>query len=142
MPAPTRRVARPRYPSVSLGALPVDGINKALGTELEPGNVRLSSTAHRHIAEDHPDDYADCIAALPAAVAFPTFAGQGPGHTRNFEIVKRVSRPDRRSVLVAIGLEMDESGEYRVKSCYLIAPEKVDKRRTNGTLRQIIAASK
>ena len=123
MPAP------PRYPSIDLGPLPVEMINATLGTELEPGRARLSAQAHRHVAEDHPDDYAACIAALPLAVAEPSFVGQGPGHTRNFEMVRRIARADGRVVLVAIGLEMDEKGEYRVRSCYLISAETVDERR-------------
>lgn len=123
MPAP------PRYPPIDFGPLPVDLINAILGTELEPSRVRLSAQAHRHIAEDHPDDYATCIAALPLAIAEPSFVGQGPGHTRNFELVRRVARADGPAVLVAIGLEMDDKGEYRVRTCYLISAGKVDERR-------------
>ena len=126
-----------RYRAIPLGPLPVDVINRALGTELEPGHVRLSAAAHQHMAEKHPADYAACIAALASAIASPTFAGQAPNYTRNFEIVKRVPRPDRKAVLVAIGIERDGAGEYRVRSCYLVEPEKVETRRGNGTLRQV-----
>ncbi len=132
----TAGLKRPRYPAVALGDLPVAAINAALGTELEAGLVRLSETAHRHIAEDHPHDYSDCIAALPQAIALPTFIGQAPGHARNFEMVKRIARSDGQAVLVAIGLEPDETSAYRVKSCYLISAEKVDARRRAGTLKQ------
>ena len=127
-----------RYRAILLGPLPVDVINRALGTELEPGNARLSAIAHRHMAMDHPNDYEACVAALADAIASPTFVGQAPNHVRNFEIVKRVARPDRRAVLVAIGIEMDEAGEYRVRTCYLVEPGKVDTRRANGTLRQVL----
>ena len=126
---------RPRYPAVPLGDLPVVTINAALGTELEPGPVRLSGVAHRHIAEDHPDVYQDCIAALPQAVAAPTFIGQAPHQGRNFEMVKRLVRPDGRSVLVAVGLQPDDDGTYRVKSCYLISADTVDARRRAHTLK-------
>lgn len=126
---------RPRYLAVPLGNLPVAAINAALGTELEPGPVRLSEAAHRHIAEDHPDVYQDCIAALPQAVAAPTFIGQAPHQGRNFEMVKRVVRPDGRSVLVAVGLQPDDDGTYRVKSCYLISADTVDARRQARTLK-------
>ena len=126
-----------RYRAVFLGPLPVEAINRALGTELEPGHARLSAVAHRHMAEEHPDDYATCIAALASAIASPTFVGQAPKHTRNFEIVKRVPRPDRKAVLVAIGIERDDAGEYRVRTCYLVEPGKVEMRRRNGTLRQV-----
>jgi hypothetical protein len=68
----------PKYPAVDLGQLPVGIINAVLGTELEPGRVRLSEQAHRHMAEDHPDDYAVCFPVLAAAIATPTFIGQAP----------------------------------------------------------------
>jgi hypothetical protein len=86
------------------------------------------------MAEDHPADYADCIAALPATIASPTFIGQAPGHTRNFEMVRRIARPDGQAVLVAIGLEVDDVGDYRVRSCYLISAATVDARRRAGRL--------
>ncbi len=62
-----------RYSAVDLGPLPVDLINRTLGTELDPGRVRLSARAHRHIAEDRPDDYPTCIGALPGVIAAPTY---------------------------------------------------------------------
>lgn len=99
--------------------------------------VWLSSAAHRHIAEDHPPDYPTCIAALPDAIAAPTFVGQAPRHSRNFELVKRIGRPDRQAVLVAISLEPDETGRLRVRSCYLISAEDVDARRRAGRLRPL-----
>ena len=54
-----------RYTALDLGPLPVDLVNRTLGTELDPGRVRLSVRAHRHIAEDHPNGYATCMKALP-----------------------------------------------------------------------------
>jgi len=128
----------PSYPSRTLGPLPVDLINAALGTELEPGTVRLSPQAHRHMAEDHPADYPVCIAALAVTVAAPTFIGQSPGHSRNFEMVRRVARADGSAVLVAIGLDRDERGDYRVRSCYLIEAEKVESRRLKGHLKLVV----
>ena len=71
-PAALKRL---RYPAVALGELAVAIVNAVLGTELEAGPVRLSEAAHRHMAEDHPRDYLDCIAALPQAIATPTFVG-------------------------------------------------------------------
>lgn len=130
-------MTRPRYGAVPLGELPADAINAALGTELEAGPVRLSEAAHRHMAEEHPVAYPDCLAALPQAIATPTFVGQAPGHTRNFEMVKRIARPDGQAVLVAIGLEPDDEGAYRVRSCYLVSAEKVDARRHSGTLKPL-----
>ena len=127
-------MSRKTYPSIDLGPLPVKMVNDTLDTELEAGNVRLSSQAHRHMAEDHPDDYATCIAALADAVAMPSFIGQAPGHTRNFEMIRRIAREDGRSVLVAIAIDIDGAGEYRVRSCYLVGAETVDSRRRAGRL--------
>lgn len=131
-------VKRPRYSAIALGDLPVATINAALGTELEPGPARLSEAAHRHMAEDHPLDYPDCIAVLPQAVTAPTFIGQAPRHGRNFEMVKRIVRPDGKAVLVAIGLEPDDAGAYRVKSCYLISGNTVEARRQARTLKPAV----
>lgn len=126
-----------RYPARDFGPLPVAAVGASLGIILTPGRVRLSARAHRHIAEDHPDDYAACISALPAAVATPTFAGQAPHHRGNFEIVRDLARPDGQHVLVAIGLRRDADGCYRVRSCYLIAPAKVARRRRKNWLRPV-----
>jgi hypothetical protein len=57
------------YPAINLGFLPVEAINAVLGTELETGRVRLSRLAHRHMAEDHPEDYGICFAALAETIA-------------------------------------------------------------------------
>lgn len=118
-----------RYPAVDLGSLPVDLINRTLGTELDPGRVRLSARAHRHIAEDHPEDYQTCIAALPGAIAAPTYIGQSPHHARNIELVKRVRGVEGWMVLVAVGLEQDRRGDYRLRSSYLVRESAVEGRR-------------
>ena len=123
-----------RYPALDLGWLPVDLVNRTLGTELDPGRVRLSRRAHRHMAEDHPDDYPTCIAALPAAIAAPSYIGQAPHHGRNIEFVKRVRGRKSSMVLVAIGLEVDERGDYRVRLAYLIKEAALEHRRQTGRL--------
>ena len=123
-----------RYPALDLGWLPVDLINRTLGTELEPGRVRLSARAHRHIAEDHPDDYATCSAALPTAIAAPSYIGQAPHHGDNFELVRRVRGLQGRMVLVAVGLEPDKRGDFRVRTAYLIKEATVERRRLEGWL--------
>src|SRR5690348_3977020 len=87
-----RHSSKPPYPARDLGPLPVDLINAVLGTELEPGRVLLSAQAHKHMAEDHPTDYPACIAALSTAIAEPTFIGQAPGISRNFELIRRLNR--------------------------------------------------
>jgi hypothetical protein len=117
------------YSAIDFGPLPVDLINDALDTELEPGRARLSQMAHRHMAVDHPADYPVCIVELAATIATPTFVGQAPGHSRNFEMIRRIGRADGSVVLVAIGLEPDDHGDYRVRTCYLLESDKVNERR-------------
>ncbi len=108
------------YPALDLGPLPVAQINAVLGTELQPGNARISRRAHQHMAEDHPDDYPVCLSALLSVIASPTFIGQDPKHSRNFVLVKRVGLADGRAVLVAVGLK-PEAGTYSVRASYLIS---------------------
>lgn len=90
------------------------------------------------MAEDHPADYLAYLAALPTVVASPSFIGQAPGHGRNFELLQRIARADGKVVLVAIGLERDDAGEYRVRSCYLVTAETVDTRRQAGRLKAVL----
>jgi hypothetical protein len=119
----------PTYPAINYGPLAVDKINSVLGTELELGDVRLSRTAHKHIAKDHPEDYVACLASIKLAVTSPSFIGQAPGHSRNFEIVRRINSPDGKEVLVAIRLEPDKWGDYSIVSSYRISKEMVEERR-------------
>jgi len=49
--------------------------------------------------------------------------GQAPRRTNNFETLRRINHPDGKVVLVAIGLEMDDAGANRVRSCYLGSPD-------------------
>ncbi len=130
--------SRNPHPALDLGPLPVDLINDLLDTELEPGHARLSRIAHRHMALDHPTDYPICIVELAAAVATPTFVGQAPEHGRNFEMIRRIGQLDGSVVLVAIGLEPDDHGDYSVRSCYLLEAHKVEERRLAGRLRLVV----
>jgi hypothetical protein len=123
------------YGAIELGAMPVDTINRTLGTELEEGNVRVSRTAHKHIAEDHPADYELVMASLSLAIATPTYLGQAPHHGRNIELIRRVRVPDGTGyVLVAVGLEPDARGDYAVRSAYVVKAEQVEQRRQKGRL--------
>lgn len=126
-----------RYRSQLLCPLPVDAINKALGTELEPGCAWLSVKAHEHIARDHPLDYPVCFPLLNRAIATPTFAGQAPSHSRNFELVTRFPTASA-IVLTAIRLTPNDQGNYHVTSAYLIEQKDVEARRRSGRLRPII----
>jgi hypothetical protein len=126
------------FPAIDLGPLPVALVNDALGAELDQGHARLSQAAHRHMAIDHPADYPVCIAEIAAAIASPTFVGQSPRHGRNFEMIRRIGRADGSVVLVAVGLEPDGSGDYRIRTCYLLEAGKLEQRRQQGRLRMVV----
>ncbi len=129
------RPTRNRFQAIDLGPLPVEAINAALHTELEPGQARLSVTAHKHIADKHPDVYALVMMHLADAIADPTYIGQAPEHGSNIELVKRLRMADGSALLIAIGLEPDDRGDYRVRTGYTIDAAKVEARRLAGYLK-------
>ncbi len=112
-----------RYSARWFGDLPHEMINRTLELELAPGRVYLSARAHRHIAIDHAPDYRIVMDAIEATILSPTFVGQAPRHAANFEMIKRLAVIEedeagrtlkRYFVLVAIRLEPDENGCYRI----------------------------
>ncbi len=120
------------YPALDLGDLPAEIINRTLGTELEPGPVHMSGLAHRHAAEKHPDDYPICRQHIAEVIRDPTFIGQAPNHRENIELLRRLREPPGSAVLVAVSLELDESGRYRVRSCYLVTEDEIGRKRQKG----------
>ena len=128
-------MAKPKYPFVDLGELPVDLINLTLGTELEPGNAILTAVAHRHIAEDHPEEYPIVIAHLPLLIAAPSYIGQSPRHNESFEIVRRLVVGNGQEIVLA-GLNMvrNKFGNYNVHSAYALTEEIVTVRIARGHL--------
>jgi hypothetical protein len=56
------------YKPILYGFLPVDIIAPLLKEDLREGRVRLSALAHRHIAQDHPEDYEFCLAHMAEAI--------------------------------------------------------------------------
>jgi hypothetical protein len=98
----------------------------------------VEANAHRKGLLRDGGGYPVCIAEIAAAIASPTFIGQAPGHNRNFEMIRRIGHADRSVVLVAIGLESDDRGNYRVRTCYLLEARKVEERRQRGRLKLVI----
>lgn len=127
-----------KYEGRLLCPVPVDKINAALGTELEPGHAWLSATAHRHMALDHPGDYPICITHLEAAISAPTYIGQAAHHPDNIEIIKRIRLPSATTILVALSLTRNEHGNYNVRSSYLIEEKDVDARRRARRLKAVL----
>ncbi len=127
-----------KFSALDLGPLPTDLINRVLGTELEPGEVHMSGIAHRHAAETHPNDYPLCAPLLGRAIASPTYVGQAPHHARNIELVRRFPGDPGGALLLAVGIERDDRGRYRVRSFYLIGEDDVERRRRKGYLRPAV----
>ena len=123
-----------QYGALDLGDLPVDAINRSSGMELEPGRVHMSALAHRHAAEKHPEDYPVCRPLVALVIADPTFVGQAPKHRENFEMVRRIPGGTGGAVLVAVGVERDRKGRYRVRSFYRITERQVAVRRAKRHL--------
>jgi hypothetical protein len=96
----------------------VDRINRTIGTNLAPGNVGLSKVAHKHIAVDHPVEYADIMAALPGVIANPAFIGRDPAHPHAFYLVDALATPVGQFALVAIAFVPAQDGTYKIASAY------------------------
>ena len=125
-----------KYEALDFGPLPVDVINRILEMELEPGIAHMSGLAHKHAAEKHPTDYLVCHPLVSQTIADPTFVGQAPKHRDNFELIRRVPGGDS-AVLVAVSVDMDDDGRYRVRSYYLITEEDVTNRREKRYLKLV-----
>ena len=127
------------YKAFRIGPLPAASINKALGTELEVGDVWVSRACHRHMADDHPDDYTLIKSNIVDIITEPTWAGQDPKHGGNIYLVRKLmAERENDFALVAVGLEMTEYGTYSVRSAYAIHKDDVDSRTMRGSLKRIL----
>jgi hypothetical protein len=117
-----------KYKAARICALPVELINRTLQTDLAPGDAWLSTAAHQHFAEDHADDYVTCFPLLVQVIENPTWLGQAPEHSKNFELVTRIVNASR-IVLVALCLEPNKYGNYNIASVYCIGQMDVEARR-------------
>lgn len=133
-----------KYPRIKFGPFPHKMVEKTLNLELEPGGLYLSAQAHKHIAEDHPTDYPIVGINLDNCVNNPNYIGQSPRHQRNIEFVKRLPVRDKLYdgteriityiALVAVSVERDQYGDYRIVSGYLIEEKDITTRRASGYL--------
>lgn len=118
-----------RYAQILLGPLPVDLINATLDIDLEAGDAIITARAHRHIAFDHPEDYAAVMTYIALLIAQPTYIGQSPHHGGAFEMVRRVIVPNQNEIiLAAINFTQNEYGNYNVKSAYRLKETEVTRR--------------
>lgn len=126
------------YPALTLGPLPVDRINRTIGTSLLPGKVTVSKAAHAHIATDHPDEYPAIMAALANIVTAASFIGQDPKHPHAFYLVEPCTSPLGTHALVAIGFRVSPGGTYQVKSAYALKASQFAGRIQAGRLQPLL----
>ena len=129
-----------KYSPRKFDPFPHELVGRTLNVELEPGGCYLSTRAQNHIAKDHPTVWPIINAHVEKIVTNPTYIGQSPHHSNSFEMVKRIKiieldeheRVMREYyVLVAISLEPDQHGDYRILSGYLLSDSQVENRRLN-----------
>ena len=111
-----------------LGPLPTEQINRALGLELEHGNVILSAGAQKHAQRRHPEDYARCQPHVAAVAIDPLYVGNDFINDGKIELVSRVVALGG-GMLVAVCIEPDEAGNYAVTSFYPVSEKKIENRR-------------
>lgn len=124
---------KPRITDLVLGPLPVDKINKALGLELEPGDVVLTVGTQRHALKRHPSDYARCQPHVGGVVIDPSYIGDDFENPGKIELVARVPAIGS-GLLVAVLVEPNVDGNYVVTSFYPISERTIENRRQNGRL--------
>lgn len=132
-----KRLHLPKQPDLILGPLPVDIINRTLGTELEEGNVILTRGAQRHAYQRHPEDYPKCSPHLAAVITDPRYIGDDFSNT-GIEIIGNVAVIGSL-VLVAVEIIPDEQGRYHINSFYMISDKKAQKRRERGFLKVAVS---
>lgn len=119
---------------IVLGPLPVDAINKALGLELERGNLILKFAAQVHANKRHPKEYASIFPKLTEVLSNCLYVGDDHKNHDKFELIGKIHELNQ-FILIAITITIDEGGNYRVASFYPVAKDKIQKRREKGYLK-------
>jgi hypothetical protein len=128
----------PKQPELVLGPLPIDTINKTIGTELEPGDVVLSRAAQIHAARKHPLEYPHCLPHLAKVICDPLYIGDDHKN-RGIELIGRIAAIDS-FVLIAVTMAKDERGNYNVLTFYAVRKEKIENRRKRGFVKVAVKA--
>jgi hypothetical protein len=127
----------PKNPDLIIGPMPVDAVNKTLGTEIDPGDVILTRGAQRHAYRRHPRDYPRCLPHLANVIANPRYIGDD--HRNSGIEIWGYAAPVGSLVLVAIKLVPDAEGRYRISSFYIVSEKKAQSRRQKGFLKIVMA---
>jgi hypothetical protein len=118
---------------LELGPLRVDLIEATLGIEVEPGPVVFTVSNQKHSATRHPDDFGRCLPHIGSVIANPTYLRDDFKNGGKIELIARVTAL-RSGLLIAVEIEPDELGRYRISSMYPVSQKKIDNRREAGTL--------
>jgi len=120
---------------LDLGNLPVDRINSALGTDLEPGKVSFSVRAQLHASQRHPNEYGRFLPYVGSVISFPLYVGDDVKNEGKIELVSRIPALGE-SLLVAVSVEIGEDGTYFITSMYPISEQKISGRFEKGFLKR------
>ncbi len=125
---------RPKYVDLVLGPLPADVINATIDMELEAGEVILTKGSQKHAAKSHPKEYATCLPHVASIVAAPLYVGDDTINPGKIELIGKVAAIGS-FMLVAVLVEKDKAGHYRIASFYPVSETKIQNRKEKGTLR-------
>ena len=126
---------QPKILDLILGQMPVAAINKAIGTELEAGDIVLTSGAQLHASRRHPEDYPKCLPHLGSVIANRRYIGDD--HTNSGIEIWGYAGPISALVLVAVAIVPDGDGRYQISSFYVVSEKKAHARRLKGYLRVV-----
>lgn len=120
---------------LDLGDMPVDKINAALGTELEPGKVAFSVNAQIHASRKHQNEYGKCLPHVGTVVNSPLYIGDDVRNEGKIELISRIPALGE-CLLVAICVEVGDDGTYFVASMYPVSEQRVTGRFKKGFLKR------
>lgn len=122
-----------KFTPLLIGPLPVCIIEATLGIEVEPGPVVFTVSNQKHALKSHPADFGRCLPHIGAVVSNPMYLRDDFRNGGKIELISRVPALGE-GLLVAVEIQPDEQGRYRVASMYPVSQKKIDSRRQAGTL--------
>lgn len=125
-----------KLPDLIICSMPIQAVNKTLGTELDAGEIVLTAAAQIHANRYHPQDYPKCLPHLASIFANPRYIGDDLTNS-GIEIWGYVAAIPSL-VLVAVELIPNERGQYEIRSFYMVSEKKAHSRRQKGFLKVAI----
>lgn len=116
------------------GPLPPDRIDVTRGMELEAGEIIFTAPVQLHASQKHGDDCAKCVPYLGLAISEPLHIGDDYFNPGKRELVARVT-PLGVAVLIAVIIDPDLDGRYRIAYLCPISLAKVESRYQKGLLK-------